>query len=419
MSELVRKRSIAGGIAAVFFAIMAALFLVPANAGVAYATPTTPTATVVPSAAQVEKAGTFKVDVFLSGPAGQTAPASAQVNVEFDGAISVSSFSSTLTDGRGGYNSKEEAWVACYISDSDLKYDSNGKLKIGSFTCKAPAVKGTYKVVIAKSVGSFAADKDDVNFNVGAPASITVVSPEKVTINKTMTAYTVSTSGTKKVDASESGVANKTRVCGDAGYCQLVSPSDGSAATAFPKVGALEAFTLGCSNGYKLAAFNVTYTDDSGKQVKLTVGNGLTRLGAYNPSKTTYEFTVPDAGDVTVNAVWERTVATIDKVLTSPAGTTSASTCEAGTCVMVATQSGIQATKYPLVGNDTAFKITTKAGYKLSAFNVTYTDEGGNLVKLTNGKGLTRVGAYKASENTYEFTVPNAPDVCVNVTWVK
>lgn len=201
----------------------------------------------------------------------------------------------------------------------------------------------------------------------------------------------------------------------------MVDTQSGIKATKYPVVGATTAFKVTPAKGFAVKAFNVTYTDTAGKQIKLTNGNGLTRVGAYSPTANTYEFTVPDAKDISVNVTFEFTAKTteISKALIHPDGTTSASSCAAGTVEMVATQSGIAATKYPKVGGRTAFKVTTKKGYKVSAFNVTYTDAAGKQIKLTNGNGLNRVGKYSTSSNTYEFDVPASNDVKVNVTYTR
>ena len=205
------------------------------------------------------------------------------------------------------------------------------------------------------------------------------------------------------------------------GTVTMVATQSGIPATKYPIAGNMTAFKVQNAKGFSTKAFNVTYTDGSGKQFKLTNNNGLTRVGAYSPTANTYEFTVPDAKDISVNVTFEFTAKTteISKALIHPGGTTSASSCDAGTVEMVATQSGIAATKYPKVGGRTAFKVTTKKGYKVSAFNVTYTDAAGKQVKLINGNGLTRVGKYSASSNTYEFDVPASNDVKVNVTYTR
>lgn len=320
--------------------------------------------------------------------------------------------------------------LACEINNRDTLFDADGNAYISNnavwISFDEGEELGKVELVPAEA-GTIEVGTDSAYVRLTAPATLRVHSanqpePKKISVKKNMTATTFNTNGT-----STSDVKTDVRDC-LGGFCEMVRTSTGIDPTRFPVVGNLTAFKVGTNTGYSLKAFNVTYTDKDGVQQKLTYNkdkfNGLSRVGNYSAAGTVYEFTVPDANDVAINITWERTVAEIHKTLTTDTQVVKdVRNGNGGFCEMVKTSDGIAASKYPVVGKRTAFKVGTNSGYTLKSFNVTYTDESGKQVKLTytkDGKGgLTRVGEYKATGTTYEFDVPNAKDISVNVTWAK
>lgn len=243
----------------------------------------------------------------------------------------------------------------------------------------------------------------------------------KFDVVKTISVKKNLTTNTREQNGKVTVESLKDEAVGKGGTLTMVATQDGTPATKYPVVGKTTAFKVTSNPGCTLKSFYVTYTDKNGVKQTLTNGKGLTRVGGYKPSANTYEFTVPDANDVTITVAWDRAVTSINKTLTCGSQVVyNEAVTDGGTCEMVATQSGIGATKFPTVGAPTAFKVTNKEGYAVKAFNVTYTDKATGMKKTLNVQngGLTRVGDYKPTANTYEFKVPDAADVRVNVTWV-
>lgn len=261
---------------------------------------------------------------------------------------------------------------------------------------------------------------------------------KRVSISKDLTAYCGDVTGNWQKYES------KGRDCGDAGFVEVVDASDGSKATLYPYVGQLVAFKVGSKNGYRLLRFGFKFTSPGGKELYGNVDNGkVIRVGAYKSTGTVYEFVVPSGSNYTLYAEWEKNQTRIVKSLTSPAGTTQDSQCEAGTCFMVNTTKGAKATKYPLGGSRVAFQITTNPGYVLDTFRVKVqgfdtrkdaiasSPNGEELLSdyyfykptvtqkmLYMGKDITRVGDYKPDKNTYEFDVPDYASIStIYVTW--
>lgn len=197
------------------------------------------------------------------------------------------------------------------------------------------------------------------------------------------------------------------------GQVILVGPdgqvtSNTNVATMTPAAGKTVYFRTNPNVGYTLSTFNVTYIDPkTKKQVKLTNGNGITRVSGTGKAGTNsvYRFTMP-AAPVTLSATFAVNKRDIAK---SIYGGGQLMLCGADG------KASSSATMHPQVGTNVYFRSVPDSGWALQKINITFKDESGATVKL----GLTKVrtGLYTFKMPNYNVTLNGEFDAAIEPTF--